>query len=165
MKKEFPEKACAENAGRDDCGTLREVVLSLPDVRYISAGVRDTVLEALAAMEESGFDSLVVLDRGRVAGVLTARDCAFRLLLEGKDPGKTKCRDVMRRNPFCADANMCVGDCLALMVEGGIEHAVVIFGGYPVGCVTADLLLRARTGGGPTVPDRFEISSPAAAKP
>ncbi|MEM1376037.1 MAG: CBS domain-containing protein [Pseudomonadota bacterium] len=57
-----------------------------------------TVAEAVAAMSERNFGSVVVVDdKDHVAGMVTERDIMKRLVNNGKDAKKTKLADIMTR--------------------------------------------------------------------
>ena len=55
-----------------------------------------TVAEAVAAMSDRNFGSVVIVDKDqKVKGMVTERDVMKRLVNNGKDPKKTKLADIM----------------------------------------------------------------------
>mgnify|MGYP001825520827 CR=1 FL=1 len=59
-----------------------------------------TVAEAVAAMSEKDFGSVVVVDAdNRVEGVVTERDVMKRLVNQARDPATTRLEEIMTSNP------------------------------------------------------------------
>ncbi len=59
-----------------------------------------TVADAVAAMSELNFGSVIVVDaEGRVEGVVTERDVMKRLVNQGRDPRTTRLAEIMTSNP------------------------------------------------------------------
>ncbi|MGZ3720128.1 MAG: CBS domain-containing protein [Bdellovibrionota bacterium] len=75
-----------------DCMT-KNVALTDPD---------STLRAAAQKMRDGDFGSLPVGENDRLIGMITDRDIAFRAVAEGKDPGRTKVREVMsKRVLYC----------------------------------------------------------------
>jgi CBS domain-containing protein len=115
---------------------VREVLLErgLWQVSTVSPGT--TVLEALSTMEERGLGALMVTDDECLVGIITAGDCSRRVLLEGRDPGRTFVSAVMSGATWSVNANREVWECIALMLRRGVQHLPVLFGCCLVGCVS-----------------------------
>jgi CBS domain-containing protein len=65
----------------------------------------DTIQAAARKMEEADVGFLPVGENDRLVGMITDRDIALRAVAQGKDPKKTKVRDVMtERVLYCADS-------------------------------------------------------------
>jgi CBS domain-containing protein len=80
---------------------------------------------------------LVVADEGRLAGIFTERDLAFRVVAQGRDPDATILVDVMTPSPRTIDADEPFGYALLLMHEGGFRHLPVLEDGKLIGIVSA----------------------------
>ena len=92
--------------------------------------------------ENIGF--LVVLEKDAIAGVLSERDCARRLVLEKKPPETTPVSSLMVREVVTVDPTHTFGDCLRLMHQHGIRHLPVVERGKPIAVVSIrDLLAEA----------------------
>jgi CBS domain-containing protein len=63
------------------------------DVRVVNA--EETVQQAARLMAEVDAGAMPVAENDRLVGMVTDRDLAVRVLAEGKDPARTKVRDVM----------------------------------------------------------------------
>ncbi|HTM08720.1 MAG TPA: CBS domain-containing protein [Verrucomicrobiae bacterium] len=68
----------------------REVIGISPDA---------DILEACKLMRENNIGSVVVLESGKLRGILTDRDIALKVTGTNNDPRTTKARDVMTQNP------------------------------------------------------------------
>lgn len=126
----------------------------------VTLGATATVADAARRMKESGISAvMVVADGGRLAGIFTERDALYRVLAEGRDPGKTRLAHVMTVAPKTIHPDKPFGHALHMMYDGGFRHVPVVENGRPVGMVSArdalgpeieefeqELLLRKRIG-------------------
>ena len=92
-------------------------------------------------MEEEDVGALVVIDGEEIVGILSERDCARRVLLDGRDPGATSVAAVMNRRVCSVTALKKVAECIDLMLRRRIRHLPVLFGTYLVGCVSLRSLM------------------------
>jgi signal-transduction protein with cAMP-binding, CBS, and nucleotidyltransferase domain len=123
--------------------SLREILGAKPRSLW-SVGPTDSAFSALQIMAEKNIGFLVVLDRDAIAGVLSERDCARRLVLERKAPETTPVKELMIREVVTVDPTHTFGDCLRLMHLHGIRHLPVVERGTPVAVVSIrDLLAEA----------------------
>ena len=96
-----------------------------------------TVADAARLMKRHNVGAVMVVDKGRLAGIFTERDALFRVLAESRDPATTPIADVMTAKPQTIDPNKAVGHALLLMYEGGFRHVPVVERGKPVGMISA----------------------------
>ena len=121
---------------------VREVLLQSGGGTVASVTPETPLLEALALMEERGEGALAVTEGNRVVGILSERDCARKVLLEGRPPALTTVADIMTRPACSVTANKSVRECVDLMIRRNIRHLPVLFGQYLVGCVSLRDLVR-----------------------
>jgi CBS domain-containing protein len=76
-------------------GVVADVMTS--DVRLVTP--EDTVQQASRIMREEDTGVLPVGEGDRLVGIVTDRDVTLRLVAEGKDPARTKVREVMSAEP------------------------------------------------------------------
>lgn len=125
--------------------SLRQILASKPRVLW-SVSPADTVLTALQTMVDKDIGLVAVMEAGRLAGVLSERDCARRVLLAKKSPESTLVADIMVRNVVSIDVNRTFADCLRLMHQHGIRHLPVLDNGKVITVVSIrDLLSEAVT--------------------
>lgn len=103
----------------------------------VTTTAKATVSEAAELMKRNNVGALMVVERGRLAGIFTERDAVFRVLAEHKDPQATHVADVMTRNPQTITADKPIGHALLMMYENGYRHVPVVEGGKPVGMISA----------------------------
>jgi len=106
-----------------------------------SVSPTDSVYSALQIMAEKNIGFLVVLEDNAIAGVLSERDCARRLVLERKPAETTQVKDLMVREVITVDPTHKFGDCLRLMHQHGIRHLPVVEKGKPIAVVSIRDLL------------------------
>src|SRR4029453_7463273 len=123
--------------------SLRLILASKPTALW-TVSPADSVLTALQVMAEKDIGLLVVMERDKLVGVLSERDCARRVLLAKKSPESTSVADIMVRNVVTIDAEHTFADCLRLMHQHGIRHLPVVDHGRGIGVVSIrDLLSEA----------------------
>ena len=96
--------------------------------------------EAARQMDARRVGAVLVLDGGRLAGILTERD-VLRAVARG-DVATTTVDDWMTRDPDTIDPVDTTGHAAMLMIHGGFRHLPVLRGGDPVGIVSIRDLMR-----------------------
>jgi CBS domain-containing protein len=109
----------------------------------VSVAPGATVLAALQLMAERHIGFLVVMENGRLVGVLSERDCARRVVLGKLVAADTAVRDVMTTGVHTVTPESRIPDCIALMHEKGIRHLPVVRGKEIVGVVSVHDLMGA----------------------
>ena len=123
--------------------SLRQILASKARALWTAAPT-DSVLTALKTMADKDIGLLVVMERGNLAGVLSERDCARRVLLAQKSPESTLVADIMVHNVVTIDAQHTFADCLRLMHQHKIRHLPVIENGSVIAVISIrDLLSEA----------------------
>jgi len=84
-----------------------------------------TVYEALQKMAEEGIGALAVLDAGELAGIVSERDYARKVVLTGRDSRETTVSDIMTRNVVCVSSDIRVDASMSIMTEKCVRHLVV----------------------------------------
>ena len=102
----------------------------------VTAGPEETVCAAAKRMAENSCGSILVMDEGRMAGIFTERDVMVRVVAAGRDPAKTKLREVMTADPDTIGADEPVTTAVRRMDEGAYRHLPVVEGGEVVGVLS-----------------------------
>ena len=84
------------------------------------------VLDAIRLMAEKGIGALAVVDADRMVGIMSERDYARKLVLEGKSSRDTPVRDIMTLRVIYAQPQQTVEECMATMTENRIRHMPVL---------------------------------------
>jgi CBS domain-containing protein len=89
------------------------------------AEVGQSVLEVAQAMVERNIGAVPVLRDGALVGVFSERDLMRRVVVEGRDPARTRVADVMTENPLTVEPNTDLETCRFLMRRHGFRHLPV----------------------------------------
>ena len=101
-----------------------------------------TVYEAIEMMASKGVGALAVKSGDRLAGILSERDYARKVILKGKSSRETMVKDIMTTNVVCVSEERKVDECLALMTEKRIRHLPVLDEGKMIGIITIGDVLK-----------------------
>ena len=85
-----------------------------------------TVFEAIKRMVEANVGSLLVLEGGRLAGIVTERDYLRRVALEGRTEKETPVREVMSSPLVYVTPETSLDECMAVVTERRIRHLPVL---------------------------------------
>jgi CBS domain-containing protein len=84
-----------------------------------------TVYEALQKMAEEGIGALAVLDAGELAGIVSERDYARKVVLAGRHSRETPVRDIMTENVICVSSDIRVDASMSIMTQKSVRHLMV----------------------------------------
>jgi CBS domain-containing protein len=92
-------------------------------------------------MAEKGIGSLVVIDNERLVGIISERDYARKVVLQGRTAQTTLVRDIMTSRVIYARPEQTVQECMAVVTEKRIRHLPVMDGDQLIGIIsTGDLI-------------------------
>jgi CBS domain-containing protein len=77
-------------------------------------------------MAERDIGSLVVLEAGKVVGILTERHYARNVFLKGRSSPQTLVGEIMERNVVCVRPAQSIDECMAVMSTKRVRHLPVI---------------------------------------
>ncbi len=105
-------------------------------------GADDSVYEAIKLMAEKGIGALVVTDGDSIAGIITERDYARKVVLMERSSKATPVRDIMSKAVRFVRPDQTTEDCMALMTERRMRHLPVIENDRLVGMVSIGDLVK-----------------------
>lgn len=101
-----------------------------------------TVFDALRLMADKGIGAVLVMDGERVVGILSERDYARKVALEGRTSRETPVREIMTPRVVYARADQTVEEAMAIMTEKRVRHLPVFQGDRLVGIVSIGDLVK-----------------------
>lgn len=110
----------------------------------LSIGPGDSVLDAIKLMAEKGVGALVVMDGDALAGIVTERDYARKVILKGRSSRETPVKDIMTPDVLTTSADQTVDICMNLMTDHRIRHLPVVDGDRVTGLVSIGDLVKAK---------------------
>ena len=124
--------------------TVKEM-LDLKGRGIWSIEASQSVYQAIEKMAEMEVGALTVLDGdSQLAGIVSERDYARKVILKNKSSRETHIADVMTTEVVSVDEETSVEECLSLMGQKKIRHLPVIDGQTLVGMITVGDLLKFR---------------------
>jgi CBS domain-containing protein len=106
----------------------REVWTTRPDA---------TVFEALKLMAEKNIGAVLVMDGEALVGIMSERDYARKVILEGKSSKDTLVSEIMTPRVLCVRDNQSIDECMALMTQWRVRHLPVLDeGDHVIGVVS-----------------------------
>jgi len=102
-----------------------------------------SVYEALKIMSDKNVGALVVLDEGGMAGMVSERDYARKVILEERASKTTPVREIMTANVITIHPDETIDSCMELMSEKHIRHLVVAQDDKPIGVVSVVDIIKA----------------------
>ena len=108
--------------------TLVKQILDSKGREIWSVSADDSVLEAIKTMAERGVGALLVMEDGRLAGIVSERDYARKVILKGRSSEGTRVSEIMTADVISARPEQSVEDCMSLMTEKRIRHLPVLDG-------------------------------------
>jgi signal-transduction protein with cAMP-binding, CBS, and nucleotidyltransferase domain len=102
-----------------------------------------TVFDAIRQMVDRNVGSIIVTEKGSIAGILTERDYLRRIVLEGRTSKTTHVTEVMTAKVICVDPGRPIDECMAIMTQQRIRHLPVMEGGEVIGIVSIGDLVKS----------------------
>jgi len=102
-----------------------------------------SVFEAVKLMADKGVGALLVMDEERLVGIVTERDYARKIILEGKSSRDSVVKEVMTRKVLCVTPERTVDECMALMTDKRSRHLPVVENKRVIGVISIGDLVKA----------------------
>jgi CBS domain-containing protein len=102
-----------------------------------------TVYDALMLMAEKEIGAVLVMQGDILAGILSERDYARKVVLFGKTSKELKVHEIMTDKVYFVEGDHPVSDCIALMTEKRIRHLPVFESGKLLGVISIGDVLKS----------------------
>ncbi|HSN39537.1 MAG TPA: CBS domain-containing protein [Burkholderiales bacterium] len=100
------------------------------------------VIDALRLMAEKNIGAVLVVADGRIAGIMTERDYARKVILLGKSSHDIPVREIMSDKVVSVKPGQTVEECMTLMTNKRIRHLPVKDGDKLVGLLSIGDLVK-----------------------
>ena len=103
----------------------------------------DIILDALTLMAEKRIGALLVMDNDKLVGIVSERDYARKVALEGRSSRNSKVSEIMSQKVLCARPDQTVRQCLAMMTDKRARHLPILDHKQIVGLVSIGDLVKS----------------------
>jgi len=121
---------------------LAHILDSKPDHTVYTITPSDSVFDAVKLMADKSIGALVVMDGGKVVGMITERDYARKIALMSRASKDTAVRDIMTTSVMYVLPSQTSEECMALMTEHRLRHLPVIDQGNLIGLISIGDLVK-----------------------
>jgi CBS domain-containing protein len=111
------------------------------EVHTIAPG--QMVLEAVRIMAERNVGALPVVENGRVIGVISERDYARKMVLQGRSSAGTPVRAIMSSPVVTVDSRQSIEACMGIMTDSHLRHLPVVENEKLLGLLSIGDLVKA----------------------
>jgi CBS domain-containing protein len=96
----------------------------------------DSVEKALIIMRDHRVRAILVIDDGKLTGIVSQGDCSIKVLLPHHDPKQVTVSKIMTANPLTVTLSNSLEECMAIMVHKRIRHLPVLDSNKVVGVIS-----------------------------
>ena len=122
--------------------TVRQLLESkAPEVFAI--GPDQPVLDAIKLMADKRIGALLVMQRGRMVGIVSERDYARKIVLQGRSSATTPVSEIMTGQVVSVRLDDTADRCMQLVTDRRIRHLPVLEGDAVLGVVSIGDLVKA----------------------
>lgn len=122
--------------------TVANILRSKPHQTVYTITPDARVWDALRLMAEKSIGALVVTEGPRIVGIISERDYARKVVLQGRSSENTVVRDIMSSPVMYVRPDHTNEDCMALMTENRLRHLPIIDKGELVGLISIGDLVK-----------------------
>ena len=122
--------------------TVRQLLdTKSPEIHSISPDA--PVIDAIRLMAERRIGALLVMDGPRLAGMLSERDYARKIVLQGRSSRDTMVREIMTADVVSVSPEDNSDRCMQLVTDSRIRHLPVVENGQVIGLISIGDLVKA----------------------
>jgi len=123
--------------------TMLSQLLDAKGSNVYSVSPDASVLDAIGLMAERHIGAVVVMEGPRLAGILSERDYARKVVLKGRSSTSTAVHEIMSTPVITASPAQTVDDAMRLMTTNRIRHLPVVRDGAVAGIVSIGDLVKS----------------------
>jgi CBS domain-containing protein len=101
-------------------------ILKSKTSNIFSVSGQSSVYDAIKVMGEKNIGALLIMEEEKLTGILSERDYARKVVLQGKASRETKVAEIMTTNVFTVTPEDTIEKCMAIMTDKHIRHLPVV---------------------------------------
>jgi len=105
--------------------TIRQI-LNKKGNQIFSVTPETTVYDTLMLMADKNIGAVLVLDEGKLVGIMSERDYARKVVLKGKFSKEIPVKEIMSPNVICIEPDQTINNTKAVMIQKRIRHLPVM---------------------------------------
>ena len=121
---------------------VKQLLQAKGDTVY-SIGPDAPVREAIKVMAQHRIGALLVMRDAQLLGVVSERDYARKVILQGRSSAETAVADIMSGEPLTVSPDTDIFDCMRLCTDSRVRHLPVLQDNAVVGVISTGDLVKA----------------------
>ena len=118
-------------------------ILALKGQSVWSVAPDSSVYDAMKLMAEKGIGALMVMQGEKLVGIISERDYARKVILQGRASRTTQVREIMTSHVLYAQPEQNIEECMAVMTDKRVRHLPVFDEGRLLGVISIGDLVKS----------------------